>query len=229
MNQATSELGISGYGDCITWPFRSSQWLGQVIIQSLIALIPFVGSMALAGWVLTAADSLHEGRATVPPAGFYLRRGARLYFVAFAWGVIAIALVYGTFFAVLAIFFQPGPFGPSGFFVFFGGWFVLVIGIGLASHLAFLFIVPAAIEADARGAVRGLNPWHAIVDVVRHPKDSLFAGLVTYVAWIIAGLGASLCYVGIIITAGYGALVFAGALYVYERNISERSTAVSPA
>jgi len=47
--------------------------------MSLIALIPFVGSMALAGWVLTAADGMHEGVAAVPPAGFYLRRGARLY------------------------------------------------------------------------------------------------------------------------------------------------------
>jgi len=35
---------------------------------------------------------------------------------------------------------------------------------------------------------------------------------------IVASLGASLCYVGIILTLGYGALIFAGALYVYERN-----------
>jgi len=81
---------------------------------------------------------------------------------------------------------------------------------------------PPAIEADARGALRGLNPIHAIADVFHHPKESLFAALITYVGWIIAGLGASLCYVGIILTLGYGALVFAGALYVYERNTTVR-------
>jgi hypothetical protein len=192
--------------------------------MSLIALIPFVGSMALAGWVLTAVDSFHDGTPTVPPAGFYLRRGARLYFVAFVWGVIAAALFYALIFSFMALFFQPRILGASGFFVAFGGWFVIVFGIGILTHLAFLFIVPAAIEADIRGALRGLNPIHAIADVIRHPKEALFAGLVTYVGWIIASLGASLCYIGIILTLGYGALVFAGALYVYERN-----TAASPA
>ena len=213
-----------GYGDCITWPFRSSQWLGRVVVQSLIALIPFVGAMALAGWVLTAADRLFEGDRTVPPAGFYLQRGARLYFVAFVWSLVSVALLYVVLFGLLAGFMHPGALGGTSFLLLFGGWFLLVFGIGLAVHLAFLFIVPGAIEADARGAVRGLNPLHAIVDVFHHPKDSLLAGLITYLAWIIAGIGASLCYVGIVITLGYGALVFAGALHVYERN-----TKISPA
>lgn len=223
MNQP-APLAISGYGDCIMWPFRSAQWLGQVVLQSLIAIIPFVGSMALAGWILTAADNLHQGLPVVPPAGFYLRRGARLYFVAFVWGVVSVGLIYGTLFSFLALFFHPQAVAPAGFFVLFGGWFAFILGFGVATHLAFLFIVPAAVEADARGAVRGLNLFHAIADVFRNPKESLFAGLVTYVAWIIAGVGASLCYVGLILTLGYGALVFAGALYVYERN-----TAIQPA
>src|SRR5436305_3656415 len=94
-----------GYGDCITWPFRSAEWIGQVVLMSLIALIPFVGAMALAGWVLTAVDSLHAGVATVPPAGFYLRRGARLYFVAFVWGLIAAVIIYGGMFGFFAVFF----------------------------------------------------------------------------------------------------------------------------
>ena len=218
MNQPNPTAAISGYGDCMMWPFRSAQWLGQVVLQSLIAIIPFVGSMALAGWVLTAADNLHQGLAVVPPAGFYLRRGARLYFVAFVWGVLAAALIYGALFGFLALLFQPQAFGQGGFFIAFGGWFAFIFVFGLATHLAFLFVVPAAVEADARGAIRGLNLWHAIADVFKYPKESLFAGLVTYVAWIIAGVGGSLCYIGLILTLGYGALVFAGALYVYERN-----------
>jgi hypothetical protein len=222
MNQASADPSRFGYGDCIMWPFRSGQWLPHVILMSLIALIPFVGSMALAGWVLTAADSLHQGRPSVPPAGFYLRRGARLYFVAFVWGTIAVAMLYMAMFGFMAAFLQPRSLGGSGFYFAFVGWFAFVFGFGVVTHLAFLFIVPGAIEADARGALRGLNPANAIIDVVRHPKESLFAALVTYVGWIIAGLGGSLCYVGIILTLGYGALVFAGALYVYERNIAVR-------
>ena len=101
---------------------------------------------------------------------------------------------------------------------------IIVFGIAIVTHLAFLFFVPGAVEADARGAIRGLNPIHAIADVFKHPKDSILAALITYLGWIIAGLGASLCYVGMILTLGYGALVFAGALYVYERN-----TTVGPA
>ena len=186
--------------------------------MSLIALIPFVGSMALAGWVFTATDGMHEGVATVPPAGFYLRRGARLYFVAFVWGLVIATLLYGAMFAFLAAFFQPNlGVGPM-FFLAFGGWFAFVLLLGVGAHVAFLFIVPGAVEADERGAIRGLNPIPAIADVFRHPKESLLAALITYLAWIIAGLGASLCYVGVLVTLGYGAMVFAGVLYVYERN-----------
>jgi len=186
--------------------------------MSLIALIPFVGTMALAGWVLTATDGMHEGVATVPPAGFYLRRGARLYFVAFVWGALVAAVVYGAMFAFLTAFFRPDAGTGPTFFLAFGGWFAFVLLLGVATHVAFLFVVPGAVEADERGAVRGLNPLPAIADVFRHPKDSLLAALITYLAWIIAGLGASLCYVGILLTLGYGAMVFAGVLYVYERN-----------
>jgi hypothetical protein len=202
------------------WPFRSAQWLGQVVLMGLIALIPFVGAMAVAGWALTAADFLHKGSAAVPPAGFYLRRGARLYLVGFTWGLIALTLLYTVLFGFLAALSQPRFLGAPSFLFLFGGWFVFIFGLGIAAHVAFFFIVPAAIEADSRGALHGLNPVHAIAAAIRHPKESLFAALVTYVGWIIASLGASLCYVGIIVTLGYGALVFAGALYVYERNTS---------
>lgn len=218
LQQPAAPATVSGYGDCITWPFRSSEWIGRVVLQSLIALIPFVGSMALAGWVLTATDSMHAGDPTVPPPGFYLRRGARLYFVAFVWGLIASVVLYGTMFAFFGLFFQQttAP-GPAILFAF-GGWFAFILLIGVTTHAAFLFIVPGAVEADERGALSGLNPIPAVADVFRHPKDSLIAALIAYLAWIIAGLGASLCYVGILLTFGYGALVFAGALYVYERN-----------
>ena len=218
MQQPAAPTNVHGYGDCITWPFRSSQWIGHVVLMSLIALIPFVGSMALAGWVLTAADGMHEGVATVPPAGFYLRRGARLYFVAFVWGLVVVTVIYGAMFAFLALFFQPTlTAGPTALLVF-GGWLGFILLLGVATHIAFLFIVPAAVEADERGAIRGLNPVPAIAGVFRHPKDALLAALITYLAWIIAGLGVSICYVGVLLTLGYGAMVFAGVLYVYERN-----------
>ncbi len=208
-----------GYGDAITWPFHTGDWFGRVVLMSLIALIPFVGTMALTGWVLTAADNLHSGSALVPPAGFYLRRGARLFFVAYVYGLAATILVYGSFFGFFFVFTNPQAIGGAAFaFLFTVGWFAFVFGFALVTHLAFLFIVPGAVEADARGALRGLNPVHAIAAVFRHPKDSLLAGLITYLGWIVASLGGALCYIGILLTFGYGALIFAGALYVYERN-----------
>jgi hypothetical protein len=207
-----------GYGDAITWGFRSGEWFGQVVLMSLIALIPFVGSMALAGWALTAADNLHNGSAIVPPAGFYLRRGARLFVVAYVWGLVAAILVYGSFGGAFFLMIHPQVLQGAFFGLFFLTWFALVFGIGIVVHLAFLFIVPGAAEADARGAINGINPVHAITDVFRHPKESFLAALITYLAWIVASLGASLCYIGILLSLGYGALIFAGALYVYERN-----------
>lgn len=219
---AANQSPPAGYGDCITWPFRSPEWLGHVVLQSLIGLIPFAGGMALAGWVLTATDRMHEGVAAVPPAGFYLRRGARVYAVAFTWGLGAAAIVYGGMFAFFALFFRAGT-GGFPFFLAFGGWFAFILFAGVATHVAFVFIVPGAVEADARGPIRGLNPIPAVADVFRHPKDSLLAALITYLAWIIASLGASVCYVGILLTLGYGAMVFAAVLYLYERNTAVRA------
>ena len=216
--QAKKDPATFGYGDCITWPIGTTDWFPRSVLMSLIALIPFVGPMALAGWVLTAADNLHRRDLTVPPAGFHLRRGARLYLVAFVWGLLAAVLVYGFMFGVFGLFFQPQILGARLAPLLLFAWFGLVIGLGVASHLAFLFIVPGAAEADARRAWRGINPAPAIADVIHHPKDSILAALITYLAWIVASLGAFLCYVGAILTIGYGALIFAGAIYVYERN-----------
>ena len=53
--------------------------------------IPLAG-IALAGWMLTAADNLRAGRDELPPPGLYLRRGYRLFIVQLAYLLALVAL-----------------------------------------------------------------------------------------------------------------------------------------
>src|ERR1700682_3915850 len=99
------------------WPFRDPHWPARLGLMGLLwfALsltvvgIPLAG-IALAGWMLTAADNLRAGRLELPPPGLYLRRGYRLFLVQVAY-LLALAVV-----AAIPIFigFRLGGIGGGG-------------------------------------------------------------------------------------------------------------------
>ena len=79
---------MNSAGDAFAFPFRSPGWLGTIVLQGLILIIPIIGQIALAGWLLGTLDNLREGRQELAPAGFHLGRGAGLFFVFLIYGFV---------------------------------------------------------------------------------------------------------------------------------------------
>src|SRR3979490_1859972 len=83
----------------LAWPFRDARWPARPGLMGLLWLalsltvvgIPLAG-IALAGWMLTAADNLRAGRLELPPPGLYPRRGDARFLAPVAY-LLALAVV----------------------------------------------------------------------------------------------------------------------------------------
>src|SRR6266851_6645389 len=79
---------VNSAGDAFVFPFHDPQWVGKIVVQALILIIPIVGLIALAGWMLMTLDNLRAGRQELAPAGFHLNRGISLFGVWFLYALI---------------------------------------------------------------------------------------------------------------------------------------------
>src|SRR5438270_832929 len=71
---------MTSVGDSFAWPFQDPGWFGKMIVQGLITIIPIVGWIATAGWLIMTIDNYRAGPRELPPAGFHLGRGVALLF-----------------------------------------------------------------------------------------------------------------------------------------------------
>src|SRR5260370_8908562 len=93
---------MTSVGDAFGWPCQDPGWFGKMIVQGLITIIPIVGWIATAGWLIMTIDNYRAGRRELPPAGFHLQRGVALFFVYLIY-IIVFSIPGGIL---------PGP-GPS--------------------------------------------------------------------------------------------------------------------
>src|SRR6202171_3303867 len=141
--------GIDEAGDMLAWPFRDPRWPARLGLMGLLWFvlsltligIPLAG-IALAGWMLTAADNLRAGRLELPPPGFYVRRGYRLFLVQLAYLLALVAL------AAIPVLggFRLGGIG-GGLLVVFGES-VLTLG-----STALVAATPALVQLTESGGV----------------------------------------------------------------------------
>src|SRR3977135_1368482 len=75
-------------GDAFAFPFRSPGWVGTILLQGLILIIPIIGQIALMGWLMITLDNLRDGRQELAPAGFHLSPGLRLFGVQLIYGIV---------------------------------------------------------------------------------------------------------------------------------------------
>src|ERR1700694_3227095 len=75
---------MNSVGEAFGFPFRDPGWVGKIAVQGLILIIPIVGWIAGAGWLMITFDNLRNGRQELAPAGFPLARGPggfRVFFI----------------------------------------------------------------------------------------------------------------------------------------------------
>ena len=222
-------------GDAFGWMARDPDWISQLLLMGLIGLIPFAGPLQQAGWLLAMLDNLRAGRYVVPPAGFrYATRGVWLWLAGLIYGLVIYAVFYGGFLLITVVFTTAGALSSSGpahqpgpaALLVVPAFFVWFLAFGLLSFAVWI-VIPAIIELTERKALAGAFDFAGIAHAVRtDPQHNLAAGALTLATYFIAGLGAYLCFVGVIFTAPYALAVLAGVLRWYE--VSVRPGALPP-
>jgi hypothetical protein len=195
--------------------------VSKVLLMGLIGLIPIVGQMVLYGWMLTALDNLRAGRAELPPASFsYIGRGVNLFVVLLLYGLALAAaclILLGIGFG-LSVAREGASLAGLPFILL--GYALILIG-----SLALYVLSPAIILATDQGGIgAGLNLPAIISRATASGSMAIYAGLFALVAYLIGGVGAVVCYIGVIFTAPYGYAVLASVVRYYEQNSPPAST-----
>lgn len=211
---------MNSAGDAFGYPFRSPNWLGTIVLQGLILIIPIIGQIAVLGWMLATIDNIRAGRPELAPAGFYLGRGIALFGVEVIYG-IAIFLVPSILWGVGgAVIGQSSGAG--------GALFFLASLLNLVATLLLAFLTPVLIlrtsEYGFGGAMDVSGVWH---DATADVGQTVLAAVLIWVAGLIGGLGLILCFVGVFFTAAYAHAVTAGVVSWYEH--TQRVSSPTPA
>jgi uncharacterized protein DUF4013 len=188
-------------GDSFGWPFRDGSWVSKVLLQGLIFIIPIVGWLALAGWILECLDNVRNGRMELAPAGFHLGRGFQLFVVLLVYYVV-IWIPAGILFALGGSAGQNGGSALSGL----GSLYQAVAGLFM------LFLLPSIYVQTYRGGIGGgLSVGEVWARATANPTNSILAALVFLVAGLIGDLGFVICFIGFFFTSVYAGAVMAGA------------------
>src|SRR5260370_1602941 len=67
---------VNSAGDAFVFPFHDPQWVGKIVVQALILIIPIVGLIALPASRLMTLHNLRAGRQELAPDCVSLRRGS---------------------------------------------------------------------------------------------------------------------------------------------------------
>jgi hypothetical protein len=201
---------VNSLGDAISFPFRDPGWVGKIVVQGLILIIPIVGLIATAGWMLMTFDNLRAGRQELAPAGFHLSRGIGLFG---AW------LIYAVVLSLPGGILNGIGSGMNANHDFSGSPFT-VLGslLNFAAQLFLYFLLPSIIVMTYhRGFAGGLDVQGVWRLATTNVSNSVMAGLMMFVAGIIAVLGIVACCVGVFFTAAYAASVMIGVTSWFER------------
>ena len=195
---------MTAVGDGFSWPFQDPQWFSKIVVQGLIAIIPIVGWIALAGWLVMAIDNHRTDRRELPPYGFHLERG---------WVLAVVYFVYAIVFAIPgAILSGSGTAGGSGSTHALGGL------VNFALTLLLAYLTPSITLHTYRSGFNGgfdvSGVWQT---ATQHNNNTIIAGLVTLAAGFIGALGFALCFVGAFFTIPYAAAIIAGVVVWYEQ------------
>ena len=195
-------------GDAFGFPFRSPGWLRTIVVQGLILIVPVIGAISLLGWLLLTLDNLRTGRQELAPAGFHLRRGIPLFGVILIYG-----LVVGSVPIVVCSLGVTTLANGGG-----AGLLSLAEVLALAAGLLSAFLYPVLILRVSRGGFSaGMGVGAVWRQATENVGQTMIAGLLIYVAYLIGELGVVIGIVGWFFGCAWSCGVAAGVVSWYER------------
>jgi len=211
---------MNSVGEAFGWAFRDPSWLGKILVQGLILIIPIVGWIATAGWGMMAFENARSGRNELPPAGFHLERGIAIFGVWFiyfivlnipAWILDGIGRATNTAINNVTNNYNYTNYYSSPFSGLGSLWSFLV-------GLLLDFLLPSLIIMTFHsGFAGGLDVARVWRYATGNLNNSIIGGLIVFVAGIIAGLGLIACCIGFFFTAVYAFTINAGVAAWFER------------
>jgi hypothetical protein len=201
---------VNSVGDAFGFPFRDPAWAGKIALQALILIIPIVGLIATAGWMLMTFDNLRAGRQELAPAGFHLSRGI---------GLFGVWVIYSFVLSLPGDVLNGMGSSLNANHSFSGAGFS---GLGsllsLAGQLFFYFLLPSLIVMTYHhGFAGGMNVEGVWRLATGNMNASVMAGLIMFLAAIIGIFGIVACCIGIFFTGAYAAAVMTGVASWFER------------
>lgn len=201
---------MNSVGDAFGFPFKDPAWAGKIAVQALILIIPIAGLIATAGWMLMTFDNLRAGRQELAPAGFHFSRGIGLFG---AW------LIYAVVLSIPGGILSGIGAGMNANQRFTGGPFT---GLGsllnFAAQLLLYFLLPSIIVmVYHHGFSGGMDVQGVWRLATSNLNNGIIAGLMMFVAGIVAALGLIACCIGVFFTGAYAAAVMTGVATWFER------------
>jgi hypothetical protein len=201
---------MNSVGDAFSYPFRDPGWAGKIAVQALILIIPIVGWIAAAGWLVMTYENLREGRQELAPAGFHLERGI---------GLFGVIVIYSIVLSIPAWILEGIGASVSNQNSILG---TQLSGLGsLLSFVAELFIAflsPSLIVLTAlHGFSGGLDVQRVWWLATSRMNNSVIGGVVVFAANIIGALGLIACCIGVFFTLIYATAIQAGVAAWFER------------
>ncbi len=213
---------MNSVGDAFGWAFKDPAWLGKIVVQGLILIIPIVGWIATTGWLMLAFENARSGRNELPPAGFHLGRGIGIFGVYLIYGIVlsipGIALnSIGSHTTSLESGFSYSTGSPLGSL-----W-------NLVTQLLIDFLSPTLIVMVYHHGFRGgfdlANIWKYATSNV---TNSIVAALIIFVGSLIGALGLIACCIGVFFTIVYSISIQAAVAAWFERQQSAPAAPAMP-
>jgi hypothetical protein len=213
---------MNSVGDAFGFAFRDPAWLGKIVVQALITIIPIVGWIATAGWLMLAFDAARSGRNELPQAGFHLGRGIGIFGVIVIYGIVlniptAVLNGIGSHTVELSNGVTYNAGSPLG-----NLWQLL-------ASLFLDFLTPTLIVmVYHHGFGGGFDLGNVWKYATSNVQNSVIGGLVIFVSGFIAAIGFIGCCIGVFATIVYAASIQAGVAAWFEKVQSAPAAPAAP-
>jgi hypothetical protein len=222
----TLPLDTVDLGAALSWPMKTPDWWKRCLIPGLFVFVPFVGMIALTGWMRRIFDQVRTGDPGELPEfdfGGDLGRGWRpfgaLFFTAMGLYFI-IAVLFGGAFAVgagiSAVSADAGEVAAP-LFMIVAQLVYMVVLLGFNVYMT---------EVWRIGLGGGLFPPARIGETVRAIKAAPMPFVITavgiFVAGMIGSIGVFACFIGMVVTLPMAWAMMAHLVGQWERVVRSK-------
>ena len=194
----------------ITYVFSEKDWWKKILITGLIGIIPFVGAIYLMGWMMEIVTRVRGNsyeKLPLMPTFAIFKNGVKL-FVSLLVYLIPLLFVYLFF----ALFTRLWTLVFSGFIENAGlQFFGLVVNVAEFIYIfLIILLLPVIIFKLSRSnSLRDTFDFKGTYHTIRYNTNVYFQLLVAAIlCLIVAGVGISLFYVGVIFTLPFGLAIY---------------------